>query len=42
LAMAWSLLALRIDGISIDDPGVVSKSWPDWWKVRERLIGSRS
>lgn len=42
LAMAWSLLALRIDGISIDDPGVVSKSWPDWWKVRERLIGRRS
>jgi len=41
LAMAWSLLALRVEGISVDDPGVVSKSWPDWWAVRDRLIGSR-
>lgn len=39
LAMAWSLLALRIEGISVDDPGVVSKSWPEWWKVRDLLIG---
>lgn len=42
LAMAWSLLALRVEGISVDDPDVVSKSWPDWWAVRESLIGSRS
>ncbi|MFM8946521.1 MAG: 3-phosphoshikimate 1-carboxyvinyltransferase [Actinomycetota bacterium] len=42
LAMAWSLLALRVEGITVDDPGVVTKSWPDWWTVRDRLIGSRS
>ena len=39
LAMAWSLLALRVEGISVDDPGVVSKSWPEWWQVRDHLIG---
>lgn len=42
LAMAWSLLASRVAGVSIDDPDVVSKSWPDWWQVRSTLVGSRS
>lgn len=40
LAMAWSLLALRIPGIEVDDPDVVAKSWPEWWSVRDRLIAS--
>jgi 5-enolpyruvylshikimate-3-phosphate synthase len=38
LAMAWSLLALRISGIVINDPEVVSKSWPEWWDVRSSLL----
>jgi 3-phosphoshikimate 1-carboxyvinyltransferase len=38
LAMAWSLLALRIPGISIEEPEVVSKSWPEWWDVRSSLL----
>lgn len=38
LAMAWSLLALRVSGISIDEPEVVSKSWPEWWDVRSSLL----
>jgi len=38
LAMAWSLLALRLSGISIDEPEVVSKSWPEWWDVRSTLL----
>lgn len=38
LAMAWSLLALRVSGISIDEPAVVSKSWPEWWDVRSTLL----
>lgn len=38
LAMAWSLLALRVSGISIDEPAVVSKSWPEWWDVRSSLL----
>ena len=40
LAMAWSLLALRVPGISVDDPSVVSKSWPTWWDVRSTLLTS--
>ena len=39
LAMAWSLLALRIPGIVVEDPGVVAKSWPDWWSVRSSVLG---
>lgn len=38
LAMAWSLIALRIPGIMIDEPEVVSKSWPEWWDVRSALL----
>jgi 3-phosphoshikimate 1-carboxyvinyltransferase len=40
LAMAWSLLALRIAGVSLDDPSVVSKSWPNWWSIRREMLGS--
>ena len=40
LAMAWSLLALRIAGVSVDDPSVVSKSWPAWWSIRREMLGS--
>ena len=38
LAMAWSLVALVVDGVSIDDPNVVSKSWPEWWETRATLL----
>jgi 3-phosphoshikimate 1-carboxyvinyltransferase len=38
LAMAWSLLALIVPGISVDDPSVVGKSWPEWWSVRRALL----
>jgi 3-phosphoshikimate 1-carboxyvinyltransferase len=41
LAMAWSLLALRVPGITLDDDSVVSKSWPDWWTVRASLVAGR-
>ena len=37
LAMAYALLGLVADGIEIDDPGVVSKSWPDYWQMLEDL-----
>jgi 3-phosphoshikimate 1-carboxyvinyltransferase len=40
LAMAWSLIGLRVPEISIDHPEVVSKSWPDWWAVRQQLVES--
>ena len=38
LAMAWSLIALRVPGIVINEPEVVSKSWPEWWDVRSSLL----
>jgi 3-phosphoshikimate 1-carboxyvinyltransferase len=31
LAMAFGVLGLAVDGIEIESPGVVSKSWPDFW-----------
>jgi 5-enolpyruvylshikimate-3-phosphate synthase len=37
--MSWSLLALVVPGISVDEPEVVSKSWPEWWEVRSDLLG---
>lgn len=37
LAMAFGLLGLVVDGIEIEDPAVVSKSWPGFWDVLEDL-----
>ncbi len=31
LAMAFGMLATLVEGIEIEDPGVVSKSWPGFW-----------
>jgi 3-phosphoshikimate 1-carboxyvinyltransferase len=33
LAMAFGLIGLRIPGVEIDDPDVVSKSWPGYWAM---------
>lgn len=32
LAMAFGVLGTVVDGVSIDDPAVVSKSWPSYWE----------
>jgi 3-phosphoshikimate 1-carboxyvinyltransferase len=37
LAMAFGLIGLRIPGVEIDDPDVVSKSWPGYWAMLGRL-----
>lgn len=37
LAMALALLGLRSWGIEIDDPEVVSKSWPGYWTMIDEL-----
>lgn len=37
LAMAFAVLGTRIGGVEIDDPDVVSKSWPSFWSMLERL-----
>ena len=31
LAMAFGVLGAAVDGIGVDDPDVVSKSWPGFW-----------
>jgi 3-phosphoshikimate 1-carboxyvinyltransferase len=33
IAMAIALVGLRVAGIEIKDPDVVSKSWPDYWRL---------
>lgn len=38
LAMAFALLGLYVDGIEIEDPAVVSKSWPGYWSMLEGLV----
>jgi 3-phosphoshikimate 1-carboxyvinyltransferase len=37
LAMAFGLIGLRVAGVEIDDPGVVSKSWPGYWEMLRGL-----
>lgn len=37
LAMSLALFGLVSDGVEIDDPGVVTKSWPDYWQMLEEL-----
>ena len=40
LAMAFGLMALQVPNVSIEDPEVVSKSWPMYWEERERMLRS--
>ena len=37
LAMALALFGLVVDGIIIEEPDVVSKSWPGYWEMLEGL-----
>lgn len=37
LAMAFGVIGLRVDGVEIDDPDVVSKSWPGFWNMLDGL-----
>jgi 3-phosphoshikimate 1-carboxyvinyltransferase len=37
LAMALSLIGLVVPGVQVEDPGVVSKSWPDYWQMLAEL-----
>jgi 3-phosphoshikimate 1-carboxyvinyltransferase len=40
LAMAFAVLGLRIAGVRVHDPDVVSKSWPDFWMALEAVRGA--
>jgi len=33
LAMAFGVIGLRVPGVDIEDPNVVTKSWPGYWDV---------
>jgi 3-phosphoshikimate 1-carboxyvinyltransferase len=37
MAMAFALAGLRIAGVSIRDPGCVSKTWPGYFAMLEAL-----
>jgi len=37
LAMAGSLIGLRVPGVTIEDPNVVTKSWPEYWAMLDGL-----
>ncbi len=37
LAMAFGVLGSAVDGIVVEDPDVVSKSWPGFWDVLDNL-----
>jgi 3-phosphoshikimate 1-carboxyvinyltransferase len=42
VAMAFAVLGLRLGGVSIEDPGCVSKSYPGFWRDLEALAGPRT
>jgi 3-phosphoshikimate 1-carboxyvinyltransferase len=37
LAMAFGVLGSAVDGIVVEDPDVVSKSWPGFWSMLDEL-----
>jgi 3-phosphoshikimate 1-carboxyvinyltransferase len=37
MAMAFALIGLRVEGISIENPGCVSKTFPKYWEVLDTL-----
>lgn len=42
LAMAFGVLAARVEGIVVDDAAVVSKSWPSYWADLDAAFGRNS
>jgi 3-phosphoshikimate 1-carboxyvinyltransferase len=40
LAMAFGLMALQVPNVSVEDPEVVSKSWPMYWEMRKQMLRS--
>ncbi len=39
LAMAFGVIGAIVPGVEVEDPGVVSKSWPEFWRVLDGLVG---
>jgi 3-phosphoshikimate 1-carboxyvinyltransferase len=42
MAMAFAVLGARISGVVIEEPHVVSKSFPDFWEVLKGILGPES
>ena len=42
VAMAFSLIGLRTDGIYIDNPGCCRKTFEDYFTVLDELTGKKS
>lgn len=42
MAMSFALLGTRISGIEIEEPEVVAKSFPDFWRVLGDILGASS
>ena len=40
MAMALSLLSLRASGMKVDDSGVVTKSWPEYFTDMASILGA--
>lgn len=38
MAMAFALIGLRVPGMRIADPDVVSKSWPGYWTMLDTIV----
>ena len=38
IAMAFSLLGLISEGISVEEPECVTKSFPEFWKEMQRFV----
>ncbi|MDQ3469241.1 MAG: 3-phosphoshikimate 1-carboxyvinyltransferase, partial [Actinomycetota bacterium] len=41
LAMSFGVLGTAVTGVDVEDPGVVSKSWPDFWAAHAAIVGAR-
>jgi 3-phosphoshikimate 1-carboxyvinyltransferase len=39
LAKAFGVLGVAVPDVVVAEPGVVSKSWPDFWAARRRILG---
>jgi 3-phosphoshikimate 1-carboxyvinyltransferase len=39
LAMAFGVLGTVVGGIEVEDPSVVTKSWPGYWEMLDRITG---
>jgi 5-enolpyruvylshikimate-3-phosphate synthase len=37
--MAFGVLGTVVDGIEVEDPSVVTKSWPDFWQMLDQVTG---